>query len=328
MTASSIPMTTFQVRVAAIRQEATDIASFELRREDGAPLPAFEAGAHIDVHLPDMPARQYSLCNAPDETERYLIAVLKEPASRGGSRHLHERIAVGDQLTISAPKNHFAQDPAAQRSLLIAGGIGVTPLLAMAESLAASNAEWQMHYCARSRDRLAFADRIGAERFANRMHLHLDDGDDAQKLQLPALLEKRQDRDHLYICGPTGFLDWVKNAALAAGWPEAAVHTEYFAGTVEHRDGDAGFEIEVEGSSRIIEVAPGQTALDAMIQAGIDVPNSCAEGVCGMCMTPVLDGTPDHRDQFLTASERARNDHFMPCCSRSKSERLLISCDY
>lgn len=321
-------MTTFQVRVAAIRQEATDIVSFELRRADGGGLPPFEAGAHIDVRLPDLPARQYSLCNAPSETERYLIAVLKEPASRGGSRHLHEKVAIDDCLTISAPKNHFALDPTAERSLLIAGGIGVTPLLAMAESLTAGKAEWQMHYCCRSRDRMAFADRIGAERFTNRIHPHLDDGDDAQKLQLPALLEKRQGRDHLYICGPSGFLDWVKGAALAAGWPEDAIHTEYFSGTVEHRDSDAGFKIEVEGTGQIIAVGASQTALDALIQAGIDVPNSCAEGVCGMCMTPVLEGTPDHRDQFLTASERARNDHFMPCCSRSKSERLLISCDY
>ncbi len=321
-------MSPLQVRVAAITGEATDIVSLELRPVDGGPLPGFQAGAHVDLLLPGLPARQYSLCNPPGETDRYLIAVLREPDSRGGSRHIHERVAVGDLLAISPPKNHFALEPSAARSLLLAGGIGVTPLMAMAESLAAGGADWQMHYCARSRDRMAFAGRLAADRFAGRVHLHLDDGPPAQRLALPGLLAGRGAADHLYVCGPTGFLDWVKGAALAAGWPEAAVHTEYFSGTVEHRDGDEGFEIEVEGSGQIVPVAKGQTALDALLGAGIDVPNSCTEGVCGMCMTPVRDGIPDHRDQFLTAAERARNDHFMPCCSRAQTPRLLVSCDY
>lgn len=316
------------VRVASIRKEAEGIASFELVREDGAALPAFAAGAHLDVVLPGLPVRQYSLCNAPAETHRYQIAVLKDPASRGGSRHLHERISRGDSLTISPPKNHFALEPTAGRSLLLAGGIGVTPLLAMAETLAAGGADYQLHYCARDRARLAFADRLAEDRFRGHVHLHLDDGAEDQKLALGPLLAARGAHDHLYVCGPAGFIAWVKEAAQAAGWPEDAVHSEYFAGTVETRDSDSDFEIEIEGTGRIVTVAKGQTALDALLEAGLDVPNSCTEGVCGMCMTQVAEGTPDHRDQFLTAAERARNDAFMPCCSRAKTQRLVISCDY
>lgn len=321
-------MNSLRVRVAAIQKEATDIASFELVREDGLALPSFEAGAHIDVLLPGLPARQYSLCNPPGETHRYVIAVLKEPESRGGSRYLHEKVSQGDALTISSPKNHFALEPSAKRSLLLAGGIGVTPLLAMAESLAEAGASFSMHYCSRSRDRMAFTDALKAERFRGRVHLHVDDGEDAQKLALGPLLADRQAQDHLYVCGPAGFLNWVKSSALAAGWPEEAVHTEYFSGTVEQRDSDSDFEIEVAGSGQIVRVAKGQTALDAMLGAGLDVPNSCTEGVCGMCMTEICEGIPDHRDQFLTAAERARNDAFMPCCSRANTPRLVISCDY
>lgn len=321
-------MNRLRVRVAAIRTEAIDIASFELVRDDGGVLPPFEAGAHVDVMLPGLPARQYSLCNKPGETRRYVIAVLKEPNSRGGSRHLHEKVSVGDILFISEPKNHFGLDPTARRTLLLAGGIGVTPLYAMANSLAAKGADYEMHYCARSRDRMAFAGALSDECFRGRVHLHLDDGEDDQKLALGPLLAGRMTGDHLHVCGPAGFLDLVKASAAAAGWPQDAVHTEYFSGTVEQFETDSDFDIAVEDTGQVVRVAKGQTALDAMLEAGIDVPNSCTEGVCGMCMTPVKDGVPDHRDQFLTAAERARNDVFMPCCSRSRTPRLVVSADY
>jgi vanillate O-demethylase ferredoxin subunit len=321
-------MKLLHVRVTAIRTEAIDIASYELVGDDGRELPPFAAGAHVDVMLPGLPARQYSLCNRPGETRRYVIAVLKEANSRGGSRHLHEKVSVGDTLLISEPKNHFGLEPTARKTLLLAGGIGVTPLFAMAQTLAEKGADFEMHYCARGRERMAFAEQLSADSYRGRVHLHLDDGADEQKLALDPLLRSRAPGDHLYVCGPTGFLDWVKASALAAGWPEDAVHTEYFAGTVEQLETDSGFEIAVEESGQVVRVAKGQTALDAMLQAGIDVPNSCTEGVCGMCMTQVRSGVPDHRDQFLTAAERARNDVFMPCCSRATTPRLTVSVDY
>lgn len=318
-------MSTLHVRVAAIRKEAEGIASFELVSEDGAALPGFEAGAHVDVLLPGLPARQYSLCNTPGQTHRYQIAVLKEPASRGGSRHMHEKISQGDRLCIGVPRNHFPLVADTRRALLVAGGIGITPLLAMAETLAARRAAFELHYCARSLDRAAFADRLTEPHLEPHVHLHLDDGPDAQRLDPARLLAGRKAGDHLYICGPGGFLDWMRAAAAATGWPDDAVHTEYFSGTVERRDTDSDFEIEVQSTGQIVHVAKGQTALDALLAAGLDVPNSCAEGVCGMCMSEVIEGTPDHRDQFLTAAERARGDTFMPCCSRAASPRLTIS---
>ncbi|RFU14362.1 oxidoreductase [Rhodobacteraceae bacterium W635] len=321
-------MSSFLVKVAAIRNEAEGIASYELVSLDDHPLPHFEAGAHIDVFLPGLPAKQYSLCSRPGRTDRYRIAVLKEPDSRGGSRHMHEKLSTGDTLTIGTPKNHFSLVPGARRSLLLAGGIGVTPLLAMAETLTAQGAEFEMHYCARSRHRMAFAEELSEHRFRGRVHLHLDDGPDDQKLALPVLLAGYSDGDHVYICGPTGFLDWARETARQAGWPEEAVHTEYFSGTVEQLETDTGFEIEIQETGQVVQVEKGQTALTALLEAGIDVPNSCTEGICGMCMTQVMDGTPDHRDQFLTTSEREGNDIFMPCCSRAKTHRLLISNDY
>ncbi|WP_185804958.1 PDR/VanB family oxidoreductase [Pontivivens nitratireducens] len=321
-------MSSLLVKVASIRNEAEGIASYELVRADGHALPAFDAGAHIDVFLPGLPAKQYSLCSCPGETDRYRIAVLKEPESRGGSRHMHEKLSTGDTLTIGLPKNHFALVPEARRSLLVAGGIGVTPLLAMAETLSAEGADFEMHYCARSRSRLAFAELLSEQRFQGRVHLHLDDGPEDQKLALPALLAARDAGDHLYICGPTGFLNWVRDTARQAGWPDEAVHTEYFSGTVEQMDTDTGFEIEIQETGQVICVEKGQTALSALLDAGLDIPNSCTEGVCGMCMTQVAEGTPDHRDQFLTTAERQANDVFMPCCSRAKSNRLVISNDY
>lgn len=321
-------MTRLQVRVASVQRAAQDILAFELEPEAGNALPPFTAGAHIDVELPGLPARQYSLCNAPGERHRYRIAVLKEPASRGGSLHLHEAVKVGDALTISAPKNHFELRPTPGRSLLMAGGIGVTPLLAMAQTLNAEGADWAMHYCARSADRMAFAEALSAAPFSAHLRFHLDDGAAAQRLDPEGLLAGRQPEDQLYVCGPSGFIDWVMAAARAAGWPEAAIHREYFSASVEQRDGDSAFEIEIAPTGQRITVAAGQTALDALLAAGLDIPNSCTEGVCGMCMTPVLAGTPDHRDHFLTEGERALNDHFMPCCSRAKTPNLQIACDY
>ncbi|MCB1391147.1 MAG: oxidoreductase [Rhodobacteraceae bacterium] len=321
-------MVEFTVRVAAVRHEAEGIVSLELVAPDGGALPAFSAGAHVDVLLPGLPARQYSLCNPPSETHRYQIAVLREPASRGGSRHLHECVTVDDVLTLGGPRNHFPLAPEARRSLLIAGGIGITPLLAMAEALSTAGARFDLHYCARSRDRMAFAGRLATAPYRDRVHLHLDDGPSAQHLEVAKVLAAPLPGDHLYVCGPSGFLDWIRRAAAAEGWPEERVHTEYFSGQVDQRDDDAAFEIEVQDTGLIVPVAKGQTALNALLAAGIDVPHSCEEGVCGMCMTQVLDGTPDHRDQFLTAGERKRNDCFMPCCSRALSARLVVTADY
>lgn len=319
MTAASL-----NVRVAHKAVAAQDICVFELVAADGSALPPFDAGAHIDVHLPDGMTRQYSLCNPPCETHRYQIGVLRDAASRGGSRALHERIDVGQQLTISAPRNHFQLAPDAGRSLLLAGGIGVTPILCMAEALAAAGADFEMHYCARSRSRAAFVDRLATAPFASRVNLHFDDEAPAQRLDVAALLQQADERTHLYVCGPRGFIDAVLAIARAQGWPEARLHCEFFAGQVARHESDAAFDVELRRSGRVVTVPKGVTIVQALGQAGIDVMVSCEQGVCGTCLTPVLDGVPDHRDSYLTPEEAAANDQMLLCCSRARTARLVL----
>lgn len=316
---------TLCVRVARKSDEATDICSLELVSKDGGALPGFSAGSHVDVHLPGGVVRQYSLCNDPAETHRYLIAVLRDPASRGGSVSVHDAVKEGDELLISAPKNHFALAHEAKKSLLLAGGIGVTPILCMAERLAVMGSDFEMHYAARSRDRMAFVDRIQGSAFADKVQLHFDDGAPEQRLDLSALLGTPQPGTHLYVCGPKGFMDAVLGTARGAGWGEAQLHWEFFAGgdATPHAD-DGSFEVQLASSGRVITIAPDKTVTQALAEAGVEILVSCEQGVCGTCLTRVLQGTPDHRDVYLTPEEQAANDQFTPCCSRAKSGRLVL----
>jgi vanillate O-demethylase ferredoxin subunit len=316
-------MSTVQVRVTSKTCEADAICSYELVRLDGAPLPAFEAGAHIDVHLSDKLVRQYSLCNAPGETHRYQIGVLRDADSRGGSQAMHDHIDTGSVLTISAPKNHFPLVDA-QRTLLFAGGIGVTPILAMAEALAARGAAFEMHYSARSPERAAFKERLAASRFAGQVHFHYDSGAAAQKLDLAALLAKPEAQTHVYVCGPQGFIEHVLGSAKALGWPAAQLHVEYFSAAAVDTGGDQAFEVKLASNGRIVPVPAGTTVLKALEAQGIAIPYSCEEGVCGTCLTRVLEGVPDHRDMYLTEEEQAANDQFTPCCSRAKTPVLVL----
>jgi vanillate O-demethylase ferredoxin subunit len=315
---------TLAVRVAARCQEAEGICAFELVHPEGQDLPAFTAGAHIDVHLPNGLVRPYSLCNAPSERHRYLIAVLHEPASRGGSHAMHEEVAAGALLRISAPKNHFALAPQAEHSLLLAGGIGITPLLAMAEALTAAGASFELHVCARSRARAAFHARLAAADFSSRVLCHFDDGADAQKLDIGALLAGARPGTHLYVCGPKGFMDAVLGAARSGGWDEARLHFEFFTGDIGASDADTPFQVQIASSGQIIDVSSSQTVTEALADAGVVVETSCEQGVCGTCLTRVLVGDPDHRDLFLTPAEKQRKDQMLPCCSRSHSPLLVL----
>jgi vanillate O-demethylase ferredoxin subunit len=309
-----------QVRVERRDQEAEDICSYELVSEDGAPLPAFSAGAHIDVHVAPGLVRQYSLCNPPHERHRYLIGVLRDPASRGGSRAMHDDIQAGDRLAISAPRNHFPLADA-PRSLLLAGGIGVTPILAMAETLAARGAQFEMHYCTRAPERTAFLQRILNSPFAARVHFHHDS---AHKLDLPALLAGLDRGTHIYFCGPAGFISHVQATAAALDWPESQLHLEYFGATVAATEGEQPFEVKLASSGKCYTIPAGSTVLSVLTDAGVFIPASCEQGVCGTCLTRVLDGVPEHRDLYLTEAEQAANDQFTPCCSRSRSATLLL----
>ncbi|MFT4241257.1 MAG: PDR/VanB family oxidoreductase [Acidovorax sp.] len=315
---------TLQVRVVKKTAEAEGIASFELARVDGAALPPFSAGSHIDVHLPNGITRQYSLCNASHESHRYRIAVLRDAASRGGSTAMHDSVQQGDVLTISTPRNHFALHPA-QHTLLLAGGIGVTPLLCMADRLARTGARFTLHYCTRSPARTAFAAEIAASPLAAHVCFHHDDGAPDQKLDLPAVLAAAGDGDkRLYVCGPAGFIDHVVNTAKAQGWPQDRIHLEYFAAPVQDTAGDQGFEVRIASTGKTYAVAPDVSVVEALRGHGIDILTSCEQGVCGTCLTRVLEGEVDHRDMYLTDEEKAGNEQFMPCCSRARSKLLVL----
>lgn len=312
------------VRVTRKIAEALDICSFELVSASGASLPPFSAGSHIDVQVAPGIVRQYSLCNAPSEQHRYVIGVLRDPNTRGGSAGMHDRVVEGSTIRISEPRNHFQLMHDAKRSVLLAGGIGVTPILCMAERLAIVGAEFEMHYCTRSQDRTAFRERILKSSFRDKVHFHHDDGDPQQKLDLAALMAAPEDHTHLYVCGPGGFLDFVVSTAKAKGWADSNVHFEYFSARIVASDGDDSFDVKIASSGRVVRIAKGCTITKALGDAGVEIPMSCEQGVCGTCLTRVLDGEPDHRDHYLTDAEKLKNDQMLPCCSRSKSAMLVL----
>ncbi len=318
------PEALLKVRVARKEAVALDVASFELVSIDGAPLPPFSAGSHIDVSLGGGLTRQYSLCNDPGESHRYQIAVLKDGAGRGGSRAMHETVHEGNEIFISTPKNHFPLAHGAKKSILLAGGIGITPILCMAERLSAIAAAFTLHYCTRSQERTAFRDRIRQSAYGEHVQFHFDDGPQEQKADLAALLQTPEPGVHVYTCGPKGFMDAVLSTARQNGWAEDQLHYEFFSAEPVKLATDGGFQIQLASTGRIIPVAAGQTVIAALAAGGVEVVTSCEQGVCGTCLTRVLDGEPDHRDLYLTPDEQALNDQFLPCCSRAKSARLVL----
>lgn len=316
-------MSLLNVRVKRRTDEAEGVCSFELVSESGAPLPAFTAGAHIDVHVAPGLIRQYSLCNDPKDCGHYRIAVLREPQSRGGSAGMHERVQVGDLLQVSEPRNHFALTKA-RKSLLMAGGIGVTPILAMAKTLHAASEAFEMHYCGRSAARMAFLNEIAQADFASHVFVRADDGPSEQKFAASQVLSAPSADTHLYVCGPSGFMEHVLESARKLGWSDAQLHREYFAGSVTAQATDGCFDVRLAGSKKTFSVPADKSVLDILLANGVDIPVSCEAGVCGTCLTRVLEGTPDHRDTFLTDAERAANDQFTPCCSRALSPLLVL----
>ena len=315
---------TLTVRVARKWLEAPDICAIELVAEPGQVLPAFSAGSHIDVHVSGGLTRPYSLCNDPSENHRYQIAVLRDPASRGGSVAVHEQVQQGQLLQISTPKNHFALAHDAHKHLLLAGGIGITPVLCMAERLANTGADFELHYCTRSRARTAFVQRIEGSAFASRVHWHFDDEEAAQKLDIDQTMAQPETGVHLYVCGPKGFMDAVLRSARAQGWAEAQLHYEFFAAEVASSADANSFEVQLASTGKVVVVPPGTSVIQALAAEGVDVPFACEQGVCGTCLTRVLQGVPDHKDAYLTPEEQAANDQFMPCCSRAKTPRLVL----
>jgi vanillate O-demethylase ferredoxin subunit len=307
--------------IAERKAEADGIISLELVAADGGPLPPFEAGAHIDVHVGPGLVRQYSLCNNCAERHRYRLGVLLEGQSRGGSQALH-RLAPGQQVSISRPRNNFRLLETARHSILVAGGIGITPLMTMAHRLQAIGAAFDFHYCARTRRRAAFLDELLGSTFGANVSAHYDDGEKQQLFTGERYLSQPAPDTHLYVCGPTGFMDYVTNGAKSFGWRPECVHVEYFSANVDTSGG--AFTLEAHRSGRTFTVPSDKTISQVLYENGIDVPLSCEQGVCGTCLIPVIQGIPDHRDIFQTDAEKAGNTHVTICCSRSKSATLVL----
>jgi vanillate O-demethylase ferredoxin subunit len=311
--------------VAKKWREAADVHGFELADPEGRELPPFTAGAHVDIEIAPGLVRQYSLCNDPRRRDCYQIAVLRETSGRGGSSALIERIEAGDTLKVSEPRNHFGLEPSARRTLLIAGGIGITPILCMAERLAHAGAPFELHYAARSQASAAFIERIGSSAFADRARLYFSEGPKAARLDLDALLADPVPGAHLYVCGPARLIEAALAAAKAKGWPSSRVHREFFAPPEGEDHGPAeAFEVGIASSGQVIAVPADRTATQALAEHGIEVATSCEQGVCGTCVTRVLEGVPDHRDFYLTADEQAANDQMTLCCSRARTRRLVL----
>lgn len=310
-----------QVRVRNIRWEAEGIASYELESPDGADLPAFEAGAHVDLHLPQGMVRSYSLANAPSERRRYRIAVEHQPQGRGGSAWIHSTLRVGEILRICAPINDFPLVEGSSESVFIAGGIGITPMLPMLYRLNELELPWRLHYAARSPHETAFLEELrGLEQPRSQVEFCFGSTRVA-RLDVGAIIAAAPQDAHLYCCGPARLIDDFLVAAAAR--PAAQVHLERFAASTEAATG-GGFEVLLRRSGRRLAVAQGKTILDVLLDHDVDVQYSCSSGVCGSCRTGVIDGEPDHRDDFLSDEEKQANRSIMVCCSGSRSRTLVL----
>jgi len=320
---------TRQVWVRAIRIEAEQIRSFELCPVAGEQLPVATAGAHIDVHLPNGLVRQYSLLN-PGEAKAYMIGVNRDPASRGGSSYLHEAVRPGDVLTISVPRNNFPLHEEAAHSVLIAGGIGITPIFSMAQRLNQLGRPWTLYYCTRTEERAAFLDDLkvlAAAAQDGKLHAIFDQVPGNQMLDLAEVVQRSETEHgaaaHFYCCGPGMLLQGFEQATAAL--PAARVHVEYFsAPVVTTAEAGKTFSVTLARSGQTFEIPAGQSILDVLLANGVSVLSSCREGVCGSCETVVLAGEPEHRDAVLSPAERAGNRTMMLCVSRCKGASLTL----
>ena len=313
-------MQTTPLRVAAAEAVAEGIHRFELRHPRDAALPPFTAGAHVHVTSPSGLVRRYSLCNDPAETHRYVIAVKRDPAGRGGSVDLVDNTRVGDLLPVSTPQNAFELNEKAHGFVLIAGGIGITPLMAMAHRLAAIGARFKLYYCTRSPQQTPFRDDLSAAEFAGRVVFHHDGGDPMKALDMWPLFEKPT-RDHVYVCGPRPMLEAVRD--MTGHWPQGAIHFESFLdAAAAARPEDHPFTVVLAQSGARVEVPRAVSILEAMRNAGHDAPSSCESGTCGTCRTRLVAGEADHRDLVLADDEK--DTQIMICVSRALTPEITI----
>lgn len=316
-------MAMFKVRVAEILEETSNIKSFRLSRLDGAPFDPYPAGAHIDIVGPTSMVRQYSLCSPPDELDAYVVAVKLEPESRGGSAALHAHVEVGQELEISAPRNLLLIEKGADRHILVAAGIGVTPMISIAYQLHRTGEDFELHYFARSRDEAAFCNLLETRSgFSERVFFHFGRPREEQSDVLDRIFSSLSEASHVYTCGPQGFMQVVLERASAV-IPHDNVHVEYFqAGEPQQAEDDTAFEVELEDETYWVPI--GKSIVETLAENGIEIDTSCKEGICGTCIMGVVRGEPDHRDQCMSSSEKQANDQIAACVSRSKSPKLAL----
>lgn len=308
------------LRVSRMTWEAEGVLSLELRAVDGGDLPAWQPGAHLDLQIPGVITRQYSLCGDPEDRSVWRIGVLREPESRGGSKAVHEAVRPGDVLTVVGPRNNFQLAPASSY-VFVAGGIGITPILPMVRAAQAAGARWSLLYGGRTSSSMAFLEELAG--YGEQVSVRPQDTHGL--LDLAGLLGTPQEETLVYCCGPEPLLAAVEE--VCATWPKGALHVERFAAKPREEsdpDQEQPFELVLSRCARTLTVQPGQSVLEAMEEAGLDAPNSCREGICGTCETAVLEGVPDHRDSLLEEDEKAANDTMMICVGRALSDRLVL----
>lgn len=299
---------------------ADGVIGFELAARNGH-LPTFQPGAHIDLHLPNGMTRQYSITNGPGELMSYIIGVKQESASKGGSKVLVETVREGDLLSISEPRNNFPLRRDAIRTVLIAGGIGITPLLSMARFLDKSSLPYELHYFTRAGETTAFRSELEALHGKVIFHTGLPREQIAQTIS--DALGQWSMAQHVYVCGPGPMLETVRATAAAQGWPDESIHFEYFKND-KVIDNSSSFDVELARSAMTLHVPSGKSIMEVMREAGLTVPSSCEQGACGTCLTTVIEGEVDHQDVYLNDSEKRANSCMMTCVSRAKSARLVL----
>lgn len=311
--------------VISIRTIADDIKCLDLARERGI-LPTFGAGAHIDIDVSrgasTRQLRQYSLIGDFNRNDRYRIAVLREQDGKGGSRFIHDEVAVGSKLRCSQPKNNFPLVDDARGHLLIAGGIGITPIFAMAQAIAINGGDFEVHYSARTAERMAFRAEL-SHLCGERAKFYLDGGEPARGISLSSILNPPRDGWHVYVCGPAGMIENSRKIAISSGYDEANVHFEAFTPEVR-RSGNTAFSVVASKSGRSLMVGAGETLLEALLRSGIDAPFGCRQGECGACAIGVISGLIDHRDNFLSDDEKATGKSICTCVSRSAGSGLVL----
>lgn len=312
--------------VESITDVGTGLKAFKILPHPSSSVgfPPFEAGAHIDVHIDDGVTRQYSICNDPREVDQYLIAVKKEDEGRGGSLAMHNDFVEGQIIKISAPRNNFDLDLSAEHYVLVAGGIGLTPILSMAHILEAQGKSFSLHICARSLEHVPFYKEILDLSFSEKIKLHLDDGEEGQKFYPEQALGKKGKGKQLYVCGPTGFMEWVIAAAKGNRWSDLAIFSETFVPRKMENLVNRPFTVKLASSGKEFEVKEDEFLIDVLNRNKCGVPCSCTQGICGSCITPVVSGEPEHRDAVLTDEERQSGKKICVCVSRAKGDLLVL----